>query len=67
MSDRKIIQVPIVLHVPADAPMIELAWGLTLLTTLFDGGWWEYRHLPGQDGAFHIHGEQQETRLCANG
>lgn len=65
MSDRKIIQVPIVLHIPADAPMVALASELTRLAAQFSGGWWEYRHLPGQDGAFHIHGEQ-EARPCAN-
>ncbi|MFO1421210.1 MAG: hypothetical protein U1F59_09830 [Candidatus Competibacteraceae bacterium] len=64
-SERKIIAVPIVLHLPADAPMVDLARELSQLADRFDGGWWEYRHLPGQDGAFHVHAERREVRPCA--
>lgn len=64
-ESERMMQVHVVLHVPASAPMIELADQLTQMADKLNGGWWEYRHLPGQDGAFHVHAERREVRPCA--
>lgn len=59
-NQPRVVQLSVILHVPAGAPMIDLASELTGMATRL-GGRWEYRSSQAEQPGFHVYGANQEA------
>ncbi len=56
-NQPRVVELSVILHLPAAAPMIDLASELTGMATRL-GGHWEYRSSRAEQSGFHIYGEK---------
>lgn len=56
-NQPRVVQLSVILHVPATAPMIDLASELTEMAARL-GGYWEYHSSQAAQPGFHIYGEK---------